>query len=413
MLILTISLFCLLATFCLGTTSSSFRQIRRHQPKAQALDISRLFFYFRVQQFLFRKGEFDLLFFYIGFAKYIFYFFYVAAAIMFCFLNYSAFFIAEVLLFVLLGVFFSSLLPHTISRNNPEKVVKILAPIVSIFLVMSLPLSYIFLRCVPLTTRQTVADREHITDKIIELFEETSALDSHHKKLIESTFTLKDRIAREIMKPRINVFSLDIFTPIREAALLMEEEGFSRVPVYEGNVDQIVGVLMYKDLLALYQKEDPSLLNQPIKTITKDVLYTPETKRVINLLQEFRTKQMHMAIVVDEYGGTEGIVTIEDILEEIVGEISDEHDDVEEETLFSVESTGGWIVDAHMNILDIEDELGVKIPQEGEYDTLGGYIFHRAGEIPKPGLIIYHDKFKLEILKSTERSIEKVKIIPL
>ena len=115
--------------------------------------------------------------------------------------------------------------------------------------------------------------------------------------------------------------------------------------------------------------------------------------------------------MVDEYGGTEGIVTIEDILEEIVGEIADEYD--EEANIFSPQPDGSWVVDARMTILDIEEKLGINIPQEGDYDTIGGYIYHRAGTIPTKGFVIHHDDFQLEVLKSSERSIEKVRIKPL
>jgi CBS domain containing-hemolysin-like protein len=129
------------------------------------------------------------------------------------------------------------------------------------------------------------------------------------------------------------------------------------------------------------------------------------------LLQEFRKKQVHLAIVVDEYGSTEGIVTIEDILEEIVGEIEDEYD--EEEALFISQPDGSWIVDARMSLLDVEEQLGIVIPQEGDYDTVGGYIFHQAGSIPSKGFVIKHDDFTLEILRSTDRFVEKVKLKPI
>ena len=410
-----IALFFLVAAFCLSSVSTAFRRIRRHQPKSQALDISKFFFYFKIQKFIFLKSDFDLLFFATSFAKYIFYFLSVTATVLFCVFTISSLIttILQLLVFLFLSIFMISLAPQLVTRNNPEKTIKILAPLVSFFLVLCLPLSYFFLRLSPLMIRDSDYDsKEHIKDKVIELIEETNTLeklDAHHKELIESVITLKDRIVREVMIPRINVFSFDSSTTVSEASKMMSEKGYSRVPVYEENVDNIIGVLLYKDLLTCYQQENPSLIKKTIKSFIKNVIYTPETKKAIQLLQEFRTKQMHMAIVVDEYGGTEGIITIEDILEEIVGEISDEYDP-EEEIMFSTESTGGWIVDAHMNILDIEDELSIKIPQEGDYDTLGGYIVHRAGEIPKAGLIIYHDKFKLEILKSTDRSIEKVKI---
>ena len=146
----------------------------------------------------------------------------------------------------------------------------------------------------------------------------------------------------------------------------------------------------------------------PLEQLIKPILYTPETKKISRLLQEFRQKQIHLAIVVDEYGGTEGIITIEDILEEIVGEIADEHDILEEEKLYFPFPGGGWIVDGKMNVLDIEKELGIQIPPSPEYDTIGGYVFHRAGTIPSKGWKIHQDLFDLEVLSSNERAIEKV-----
>jgi len=186
---------------------------------------------------------------------------------------------------------------------------------------------------------------------------------------------------------------------------LLEKEGYSRVPVYKGSIDQIIGVLMYKDILKMHTERG---LEEPVERFVKNVIYTPETKKISQLLQEFRKKQMHMAIVVDEYGGTAGIVTIEDILEEIVGEIADEYD--EEAALFRPAGKGCWVVDAKMNLLDLEEELGIKIPEEGQYDTIAGYVFFKLGTIPEKGVVIHHDDFELEILTSSDRLVEKVKI---
>lgn len=148
-----------------------------------------------------------------------------------------------------------------------------------------------------------------------------------------------------------------------------------------------------------------------LDTIAKPVLYAPENKKITQLLQEFRNKQIHMAIIVDEYGGTEGIVTIEDILEELVGEIEDEYD-IDDEHDFWELPGGGWVVDAKMTILDIEEELGIKIPPNPEYETIGGYVYHCAGTIPAKGWRLSHDEFDLEVLSSTERSLKKIKLQP-
>jgi CBS domain containing-hemolysin-like protein len=212
------------------------------------------------------------------------------------------------------------------------------------------------------------------------------------------------------MVPRVDVFSLSGETKIREAAQLFAAEGYSRIPIYKESLDDIVGVALYKDLLKCFAVPEENL-DAPIETIAKPVLYAPENKKIALLLQEFRNKQIHMAIIVDEYGGTEGIVTIEDILEELVGEIEDEYDIGEAKEFWELPG-GSWVVDAKMTLIDIESQLGIKIPENPDYETIGGYVFHCAGTIPSKGWKLSHDEFDLEVLSSNERSIKKIKIIP-
>jgi CBS domain containing-hemolysin-like protein len=241
-------------------------------------------------------------------------------------------------------------------------------------------------------------------------------LDKTEMKLIQTVISFKDRIVREVMVPRIDVFSLPVHTTIKEAARFFSIEGYSRIPVYKENVDKILGILLYKDVLSVYadhiENNKPEAdLHKTVEQLVKPALYTPETKKISGLLQEFRNKQIHLAIVVDEYGGTEGIVTIEDILDELVGEIEDEYDTQETKIYYPL-SSGGWIVDAKIGILALEEELGIKIPHNPEYDTIGGFIFHRTGSIPKKGWKVHLDDVDLEILTSDERSIQKIKITP-
>ena len=325
------------------------------------------------------------------------------------------------IIFLLLILLFGDSLPRFLSIRSPGKALAFSLPISSFLLFLSLPFSALFLiftgkekddeESDPLEeVRETVA-------QIVQASEIKGKLDFSDKKLLASVLEFKDRIVREVMIPRIDLFCLPVTATIREAASQLIAEGYSRIPVYRESLDNIVGILMFKDILELYMecergKKEPSLLDTTVETIAKNVFYTPETKKVSHLLQEFRTKKMHMAIVVDEYGGTEGVVTIEDILEEIVGEIADEYD-VGDESLFTVQpGSGSWIVDARMSIFDAEDTFGIHIPQEGDYDTIGGYIYHKAGAIPPQGYCLTHEEFDLEILSSSERSIEKVRVSP-
>lgn len=339
--------------------------------------------------------------------------------------DFSAFWITLSMIgFFLFSFLFGEYFPRILGMRFPEKMLRFSAPFSSVFMFMAFPITFLFLKISQSFSRTIYLDHLHEPEsqakqEIIDIIQEAElspGINNHDKKLIESVLSFRERIAREVMVPRVNVFSLPSETSIKDAAALLAPEGYSRTPIYRTTIDDITGVLMYKDILTKFREykesgNDIRILEAPIESIQKNVLYTPETKNISNLLQEFRKKQVHLAIVVDEYGGTEGIVTIEDILEEIVGEIADEYDN--EALPFTELPDGSWLVDAHMNILDAEETIGITIPQEGEYDTVGGYVFHCAGAIPTKGFIIHLDEFELEVLDSNERVVEKVRIKPV
>lgn len=329
------------------------------------------------------------------------------------------------LLFAAALLLFLSLIADFIARIAaslwPRKILKISAPFASIFLIILFPIVGLFLLFTRGVVRKTHFEMEAAEStpsraQIKELLHESELqqhLDSFGQKLIASFINFKERVAKEIMVPRVNLFSLSAETSVKEAALLFAKEGYSRIPIYRDSLDQIIGFVLYKDLLKFYADPPPGeiTLNSPLETISKPVLYSPENKKIAQLLQEFRTKQIHMAIIVDEYGGTEGIVTIEDILEELVGEIEDEYDTARDQPFWALPS-GGWVVDSKMSILDIEEQLGIRIPPDPDYETIGGYVFHCAGMIPAKGWRLMHDDFDLEVLSSNERSLKKIKLIP-
>lgn len=416
----------LAGTFCLTALSSAFRRMHKGDTTTQLSALGNWFPYRAFHLYFFPESEYEGMFFATICAQNVSRFCYAAAMLLFLFdttLGMGWLWLGvTLLLFVMIAFVIADYLPRIVGTRFPEIAIRICAPLSAPFLFLVFPLTYLFLKASQTLSRGVYLDssyepmgREDIVD-ILQRADLSPAFDLHDKKLFESVVTFKERIAREVMVPRVDLFSLSAETSIREAAHLLEREGYSRTPVYRNTVDNITGVLMYKDILNKYMEyeqngNDSAVLEAPIETLQKNVLHTPETKKLSSLLQEFRKKQVHLAIVVDEYGGTEGIVTIEDILEEIVGEIADEYD--EKERLFYPQPGGGWIVDARMNVLDVEDELGIKIPQEGEYDTIGGYIFHTAGTIPPKGFVIHHDAFDLEILESNDRVVEKVRIKPI
>jgi len=333
------------------------------------------------------------------------------------FLQFIGFILTLIFLFIIL----LDLVPRLIAYYFQNKVIRFSSPIASFYLLVFSPVSFFLYKMMRLIlpkgfltpfAEQTISTKEKLFEVISE-FDENMLLNDHDKKLLQSALTFRDRIVREVMVPRVDLFCLPHDTSIRHAAELLQKEGYSRVPVYKNTQDHILGVLMYKDLLAKYMEfdansENRTLLDAPVEDVVKNVIYTPETKKISMLLQDFLKKQNHLAVVVDEYGGTAGVVTIEDILEEIVGEIADEYD--EEEKQFWPLQRGGWIVDGRMNLIDLEEELGIKLEQEGDYDTVAGYVYYRLGTIPKKGTILDQDDFHIEILSSGDRFVEKVKI---
>lgn len=433
MLVLTFVL--LIGTFFLTAVNNAFRRLHKNDAEKQFRTLGYRFFYRPFHLYFFPNHEYEGLFFATICAQNITRFCYTAAALIFVSqmesFHHVVFgtankldwisLISSLLGFAIAAFIVGDYLARVLGMRYPETILRLCTPISSIFMYLVFPITYFFLKITQSLPRPIYLDpfaESMGTDEIIDLLQRISpSFDTHDRKLIESVVTFKERIAREVMIPRVDVFSLPADMPIKEAAKQLEREGYSRIPIYHSTVDNIVGVLMYKDVLSKYieyqQKgNDSKVLDAPIESIQKGVLHTPETKKISSLLQEFRKKQVHLAIVVDEYGGTAGIVTIEDILEEIVGDISDEYDQQEEE-LYHAQSDGSWIVDARMGILDLEEELGIEIPQEGEYDTIGGYIYHTTGMIPSKGFVIHQDNFVMEILKSNDRSVETVRIRPI
>ncbi|MCH1429596.1 MAG: hemolysin family protein [Chlamydiales bacterium] len=432
------SLFFLLGTFFLTAITSAFRRLRKYRSQKTLQSTRPLFFYLNFQKLFFKHRDFEVLFLASVCARHIIRLLFAFCALIFVLDYYlkvdiagsslwdsiSAFHLYTLFAFAMLSLLVGEFLPRTWAIHFPEAVLKWSGFFASIYLLLCFPISFIFLKLSVIFTRAVFIDQmrepvSKVEDKIIEIIQETDIqknLDANDKKIIKSMVTFRDRIVREVMVPRIDIFSLPEITTIKSAAEQIQDEGFSRIPVYKDSVDNILGVLMYKDLIEVYgqsvENKDFEALNRPIETLVKPVLFTPETKKISDLLQEFKKHQMHLAMVVDEYGGTEGLVTIEDILEEIVGEIEDEYDE-DEERLYHLRTDGVWEVDARMTIIDIEEKLGLKIPHEGDYDTIGGYVYHKIGTIPDRGVIIHHDEFELEILQSSERCVEKIAITPL
>jgi CBS domain containing-hemolysin-like protein len=243
-----------------------------------------------------------------------------------------------------------------------------------------------------------------ISDEDDERVDETANDSEDERELISSIIEFGDTIVREVMKPRTDMVTLAASASTDEAVDLVLEEGRSRVPLTGENVDDIVGVLYARDLLELYDQHSPP---RSCGEIAHKAYFVPETKPIADLLREMQAKQRHLAIVVDEFGGTAGLVTIEDLLEEIVGEIVDEYD-TEEPMVVPIEE-GALLVDARLDVDDLASALGTEFPDE-DWDTVGGLILGLAGRVPNPGESFEYDEIILTAEEVQGRRVAKVRV---
>jgi putative hemolysin len=232
------------------------------------------------------------------------------------------------------------------------------------------------------------------------------AIERDERKLIHSIFEFGDMVVREAMTPRTDMVSISADATIEEGITAAIEGGYSRIPAYEESTDNIIGLVFLKDLVALARA---SKRNEPIRTALREAVFVPEQKRVAELLREMQTKQFHMAIVIDEYGGTSGLVTLEDLLEEIVGDIADEYD-IEEPSVEHLPG-GALRVPGGTSIDDVSDELGIELP-DTEWDTVGGLVFNLLGHVPEEGECVRFQGLEFRTERVQGRRIVSVHIRP-
>jgi CBS domain containing-hemolysin-like protein len=235
--------------------------------------------------------------------------------------------------------------------------------------------------------------------------EESGILEEEQRDMIDGILEMEETTTHEVMVPRPDIVAVEGDTPVNRAADVVNRYGFSRMPVYQDSIDTILGILYSKDLLReLREGRD----DRQVKELVRPAYFVPESKRVSELLQELQRRKVHIALVVDEYGGIAGLVTIEDLLEEIVGEIQDEHDS--EEPKEQITGQGEGIFDATVSVDDVNEALGLRLHAE-EADTIGGLVYEKLGEIPVAGDTVAADGVLLTVLATTGRRIRRVKVL--
>lgn len=317
-----------------------------------------------------------------------------------------------VITFIILVV--SEITPKIFAIKNPLKLALNLSYFILFCYYLVLPISYVLAKLMAYLTkilRLKESEQESMLQTsefqaLLDMSEEQGELEQEEKEMIHQIFEFGDTTVREIMVPRTDMICVDFDTTISDLIAVIKSKGHTRIPVVRESIDKIVGIVNAKDLLPFMgnSTQNPDLLK-----MARPAMFVPESKKIDDLLRNFQSDQQHMAIVVDEYGGTSGLVTLEDVIEEIVGEIRDEYD--KEQSLYKKIDDKTLIVDAKIDIESLNEVMNVNVPESDDYDTLGGFILENIGSLPKDSQIIQHGDFEMVMEKVEKNRIVSIKII--
>ena len=318
------------------------------------------------------------------------------------------------LLVSLVSIVLGELLPKALALGSPDRISLIAAGPLSLFAKVVSPLVVVLAAVTRAISRpfgidptRTPALSAAEIRLIVEQGSEQGVLEAEEEQMISAVMGLGDSKLHEVMVPRIDIVAIDESATFDEAVAVVLKEGHSRTPLYKGSIDHVVGVLYAKDLLRIIAAGGARPL---LRDIMRPAIFVPESQAVDDLLNELQRRKVHMAIVLDEYGGTAGLVTIEDLLEEIVGEIQDEFD--EEEPMLSRLGAGEVIIDGRADIEELTSLIdpGLALEDDEEYDTVGGFVYHRIGRVPVVGDTVSVAPFSITVVKAAGRRVGKVRV---
>lgn len=305
---------------------------------------------------------------------------------------------------LLLAFGVGQVLPALIVRRQPERALELLLPIFTVVANLISPITIIVTSLLGAFTRQPEpekTERGAVAAPVVQTAAEAAA--AAETRLLRSVVDFGETLVREVMTPRPDIVAVRASATIDELRQLVLEQEYSRLPVYSENLDNIAGLVVVKDLI-----QRPGIPGTDrVTAIMRPASFVPETKRVMDLLREFQQKRVQLAIVVDEYGGTAGLVTVEDVVEELVGEIRDEYD-VEAEPVVR-EPDDSYVFSAKVATSELVDRLQIEI-EDGEFETVGGYVLARVGRVPAVGEKLAFDGLNVEILEAERRRIHKVRV---
>lgn len=303
---------------------------------------------------------------------------------------------------------FGEITPKTLAKEFPEKVAMFVAPIMDFFTIILYPLNLVFTgwklllkKIFKFKSEDVITEQELLT--YVEEANEDGTLDNNETELISSAIEFNDAEVGDILVPRVNVIAVEENTPMKDIRLVFSEHGFSRLPVYRGSIDTIIGMIHEKDFYAAYTSGATD-----IKGIVTSMALATEHMKISDLLRSMQKQKVHMATVVDEYGGTLGIVTLEDILEELVGEIWDEHDEVVD--YFTKLDDEHYLVDGNAELSEFFEIFSQEEDEESDSNTVSGWIIERSGDIPPIGYTFDYNNLTVTVTKRTLKKVLEVKV---
>ncbi len=312
-----------------------------------------------------------------------------------------------------LHIVFGELAPKSIAIQKSVRTVLAISLPLRFFFVFFKPLIWVLngfanfiLRLLGINTLEG-GEAHHSSEELQYLLEqgkESGALDSNEHELIQNVFDFNERVVKNIMVPRTKISGIDITSTKQELLNMIIDEGYSRMPVFDDVIDKIIGIVHAKDILPLLARNEEIVL----KNIIRKPYFIPETKKINDLMAELQQKRIQIAIVLDEFGGTAGMVTLEDIVEELVGEIQDEYD--EEKPIVEKVNDREFIVNALAPIYDVNEHLPHDLPEDGDFDTVSGWLGHIFGKIPDVGEQKESNGYNITVLRKSDQNIESVKL---
>ena len=323
-------------------------------------------------------------------------------------LGYLAVLLPTALITYIIG----ELVPEALGQSFADQVAPVVTTPARVLVVVLSPLVALFMSLSRTLTRligaeamdKAVTEQEIMT--LVDVGQQGGTIEDNEKEMIYSVLQFGETIVREVMVPRPDITAVEIDQPLSEAVRNVIESGHSRIPVYEGEIDNIKGLIYAKDLLKLLT--DGAATHKPIRELMRPAYFVPETKRADALFKEMQERKVHIAVVVDEYGGTSGLVTIEDLVEEIVGDIKDEYD-INEEAEYTRLGENEYSIDGGMNIDDLKDLLDITLPDDAN-DSIGGYIYSKLGHVPEVGEVVEEPTLLMRVDAVENRRIRKVYI---